>query len=167
MGGQNAVYGGQIIGQALMSAIHSVQDLDSSFQLHSIHCYFVGPTKYNQDIRYKVQRIKEGKSFCSLTIDSTQGDNVTTSKFMVSFNKPEPGPNSNLFDFASRKMPSVPHPDSLNSTSDTMESDEGLNLFHFNEYFGSMYTFSGLDVYLCLTVKEMEDFASRRPISAK
>ena len=168
MGRRSAVYGGQVIGQALTSAFQSIQDLDSSFRLHSIHCYFVGPTKYDQDIHYKVQRIKEGKSFCSLTVDATQGDNVIKSKFMVSFDKPEPGPNSNLFDFASREMPSVPHPDGLNLRGDTMESDEGLNLFHFNEYFSSVQdSFPGLNIYMCLTVKEMEDFSSGRPISAK
>ena len=169
MGLRSAVYGGQVIGQALTSAFQSIQDLDSSFRLHSVHCYFVGPTKYEQDIRYKVQRIKEGKSFCSLTVDATQGDNVMTSKFMVSFDKPEPGPNSNLFDFASREMPSVPHPDSINSRDDTMKSDdEGLRLFHVNEYFeyfGAMSLFPGLNVYMCLTVKEMEDFASGKPVS--
>ena len=172
MGGRNAVYGGQIVGQALMSAFQSIQDLDSSFRLHSVHCYFVGPNKYEQDICYKVQRIKEGRSFCSLTVDGTQGDNVITSKFMVSFDKPEPGPNSNLFDFASREMPSVPHPDSLNLRGDTMESDEeGINLFHFSkyffEYFGAMSSFPGLNIYMCLTVREMEDFASGRPVSTK
>ncbi len=82
---------------------------------------------------------------------------------MVSFDKPEP-PSSNLFDFASRKMPSVPHPDSL---SDTMESVEGLNLLHFNEYFQSMNSFPGLDIYMCLTKKEIEDLATGNPISPK
>ena len=169
MGYRSAVYGGQVIAQALMSALQSIQDLDSSFRLHSVHCYFIGPNKYEQDIRYKVQRIKEGKSFCSLTVDGTQGDNVITSKFMVSFDKPEPGPNSNLFDFASREMPSVPHPDSLNSHGDTMKSDdEGFRLFHFNEYleyFGAMSSFPELNIYMCLTVREIEDFASRGSVS--
>ena len=126
-----------------------------------MHCYFVAPTKYNEDIRYKVQRIKAGKSFCSLTVDSRQGGNIT-SKFMVSFDKPE-SPNSNLLDFTTREMPAVPRPDSFN---DPVEP-EGLNTFHFDEYSGSAYSFPGLDIYMCLTVKEMEDYAAKRSIDAK
>lgn len=164
MGARTAVYGGQIIGQALTSAIHSIHDLDSAFQLHSMHCYFVGPSKYDQDIHYKVQRIKESKNFCSLTIDVTQGSNIM-SKFMVLFDKPEP-PNSSVLDFAARKMPTVPHPESL-SNSDTVSDSEGLNLFYFNEYFRSKYYFPGMDIYICLTMQEMEDFGARRPINAK
>ena len=162
VGARNAVFGGQIIGQALTSAFNSIRDFDSAFQLHSIHCYFVSPTKYDEDVRYKVQRIKEGKSFCSLTIDATQSSNVV-SKFMLLFDKPEPPNTSGILDFATRKIPTVPHPDSL---SDTIDS-EGLNLFYFNEYFRSKYYFPGLDIYMCLTMQEMEDFGAGRPINAE
>ena len=162
-GAPNAVFGGQVIGQALTAAFNSIQDLDSAFQLHSIHCYFVGPTLYNQDIHYKVQRIKEGKSFCSLTVDATQGsyDNVTL-KCIASFDKPEP-PSSNVLDFATKEMPTVPHPDYLN---DFIEAND-LKVFYFNEYFRAQYSFPGLDIYMCLTTKELEDFEAGRPINAK
>ena len=81
---------------------------------------------------------------------------------MVLFDKPE-HPDSSVLDFTTRKMPSVPHPDRL---SDTVES-EGLNLYYFNEYFGSRYSFPGLDIYMCFTMQEMEDFGAGRPINAK
>ena len=40
-----AVFGGQIVGQAITAAQKSVDDL--VFLVHSLHCYFVNPTKTN------------------------------------------------------------------------------------------------------------------------
>ena len=159
LGGSTAAYGGQIIGQALTSAFNSIQDLDSTFQLHSIHCYFVNPTLYDRDIFYKVQRIKEGKSFCSLTVEASQGDDRVTFKCMVSFDKPEP-PASSVLDFTTKHiMPIVPHPDRPNATID---SDRQI-LFHFERLFYDKHMFSDLDMYMCLTKTEYENYKARRP----
>ena len=161
-GGPTAVFGGQVIGQALTAAFNSIRDVDSTFQLHSIHCYFVNPTLYEHDIFYKVERIKEGKSFCSLTVVASQGDGRVTFKCMVSFDKPEP-PASNVFDFTVRHMPIVPHPD---NPSAAVDSDRRC-LISFEKFFYDAYVFPGLEIYQCLTTKELEDYRARRPLEPK
>ena len=159
LGGPTAVYGGQIIGQALTSAFNSIRDLNSTFQLHSMHCYFVNPTQYDQDIFYKVQRIKEGKNFCSLTVEASQGDGRITFKCMVSFDKPEPA-SSNVLDFTTKHiMPIVAHPDNPNAAVDS----DHQYLVHFEKFFYDKYIFPGLDIYMCLTKTEYENYKARRP----
>ena len=157
-------YGGQIIGQALTAAFNSIQDLDSAFQLHSVHCYFVNPTQKNQDVLYKVQRIKEGKSFCSLTVEASQGngdgDERITFKCMVSFDKPEPPAATSVLDFTTKHiMPVVPHPD---RPSATVDSDRQC-LVHFEKFVYSGHGFPYLDIYMCLTKMEYENYKARRP----
>ena len=44
-----AVYGGQVMGQALVAASLCVHDLHPSFTIHSYHCYFVGPMQATPD----------------------------------------------------------------------------------------------------------------------
>ena len=158
-------YGGQIIGQALTAAFNSIQDLDSAFQLHSVHCYFVNPTQKNQDVLYKVQRIKEGKSFCSLTVEASQGngdgDGRVTFKCMVSFDKPEPPGATSVLDFTTKHvMPAVPHPD---RPSATVDSDHQC-LVHFEKLLYSGRGYPYLDnMYMCLTKTEYENYTARRP----
>ncbi len=162
LGAPIAAYGGQIIGQALTAAFSSVQDLDSAFQLHSVHCYFVNPTQYDRDILYKVQRIKEGKSFCSLTVEARQGDGDgrLTFKCMASFDKPESSAATSVLDFTSKHiMPVVPHPD---RPSATVDSDRQY-LIHFEQLFYESHRFPHLDMYMCLTKTEYENYKSRRP----
>ena len=103
-----ACYGGQIASQALVSATKSISDLDSSFLLHSIHCYFVGPTQASSEVVYKVERIKDGKTFCSVSVQALQKGRVTF-HCLASFQK-----NENVgvkLDYTRHPMPVVPHPD--------------------------------------------------------
>ena len=158
-------YGGQLIGQAVTAAFNSIQDLDSAFQLHSVHCYFVNPTQYDRDIFYKVQRIKEGKSFCSLTVEASQGngdgDRRVTFKCMVSFDKPKPPAATSVLDFTTKHtMPVVPHPD---HPSATVDSDRQC-LVHFEKLVYSGRGYPYLDsMYMCLTKTEYENYTARRP----
>ena len=155
-------YGGQIIGQAVIAALNSIQDLNSAFQLHSVHCYFVNPTQYDRDIFYKVQRIKEGKSFCLLTVEASQGngdgDGRVTFKCMVSFDKPEPPAATSVLDFTTKHiMPIVPHPEHPTATVD---SDRQC-LIHFEKLIYGIHRFSHLDMYMCLTKMEYENYTKQ------
>ena len=159
-------YGGQLIGQAVTAAFNSIQDLDSAFLLHSVHCYFVNPTQYDRDIFYKVQRIKEGKSFCSLTVEASQGngdgdgDGRVTFKCMISFDKPEPPGTTSVLDFTTKHiMPVVRHPE---RPSATVDSDRQC-LIHFEKLIYGIHRFSHLDMYMCLTKTEYENYKARRP----
>lgn len=159
MGTPPAVFGGQVLGQALTSAIKSISDLDSDFLLHSVHCYFVSPTLYDRDILYRVQRIKGGKRFCSLTVDATQASGRTTFKCMVSFNKAETA--GDLLDLATRRMPVVPHPD---RPGVPVECDRR----HFVDYrLFSSFDLPNLDIQLCFSAKELNDIKARRPTEPK
>ena len=156
IGAPAGAYGGQLIGQALTSAFNSIQDLDSTFQLKSLHCYFVNPTLYNQGIFYKVHRIKGGKSFCSLTVDAIQADGRVTFKCILSLDKPEPEASRNVLDFTTRHlMPRVPHPDYPNAPVDS----DNRHLVHFTH---SPF-FAALDIYSCSTKRAYENFVARKP----
>ena len=105
-----ACYGGQLASQALMAATKSISDLDSSFLLHSIHCYFVGPTQASSDLVYKVERIKDGKTFCSVSVQAVQRGRVTF-HCLASFQKNENVDVDSVLDYTRHPMPVVPHPD--------------------------------------------------------
>ena len=163
VGSKASVYGGQVVAQSLIAACKSVQEADSDFLIHSLHCYFVGPTLYNRDILYGVQRIREGKTFSSYIVDASQTGpgGGTTCKCMVSFDKPEVG--NNAFDFASRTMPVVPHPD---RPDDPVESDRML-LIDFEKVRPRSVVTPGLRVILCSSPQEIADVAAKKPTPAK
>ena len=160
IGGKAAVFGGQVIGQALIAACKTVQEADPDFYLHSLHCYFVSPTLYNVDILYGVQQIRESKSFSSYMVDVSQTGG-TTCKCMVSFDKPEVG--NNAFDYASRSMPIVAHPD---RPDDQVESDR-TQLVDINEFPRFRSLFPGTKIFMCFSVQEIADMSARRPTPAK
>ena len=51
------VYGGQIVGQGIMAA---GKDVPKSFDLHSMHSYFLLPINPNQTLIYNVHSIRDG-----------------------------------------------------------------------------------------------------------
>jgi len=55
------VFGGQVIGQALMAAIRTVEGMD----LHSQHCYFLLPCDSRLPVTYCVERLRDGKSYAT------------------------------------------------------------------------------------------------------
>lgn len=59
--GWQRVYGGQVIGQALVAASRTVED--ESRVAHSLHGYFLRPGDTTIPIVYSVDRIRDGKSF--------------------------------------------------------------------------------------------------------
>ena len=54
------VYGGQVLGQALVAASRTVDDTARS--AHSLHAYFLRPGDPNHPILYTVDRIRDGRS---------------------------------------------------------------------------------------------------------
>jgi acyl-CoA thioesterase-2 len=53
------LFGGLVAGQAVVAAARTVNGLS----LHSLHAYFLQPGDPEQGVRYRVQRLKEGKNF--------------------------------------------------------------------------------------------------------
>ena len=68
--GWQRVYGGQVLGQALMAASRTVED--ASRTAHSLHGYFLRPGDTTIPIIYKVDRIRDGKSFTTRRVVALQ-----------------------------------------------------------------------------------------------
>jgi acyl-CoA thioesterase-2 len=107
------VYGGQVIGQALVAACRTVTEVGQR-PPHSLHAYFMLGGDPKVPIIYEVDRIRDGKSFTTRRVVAIQhGHAIFT--MAVSFHGDEPG----LAHQAG--MPDVPKPDALPSDSELKE----------------------------------------------
>ena len=57
--GGRSMYGGQIIGQAMVAASHTVEGRAP----HSLHAYFLLPGDMALPVVYEVDRLRDGSSF--------------------------------------------------------------------------------------------------------
>jgi acyl-CoA thioesterase-2 len=106
--GWQRVYGGQVLGQALVAAVRTV---DEPRTAHSLHAYFLLPGDPSHPIIYDVERIREGRSFTTRRVKAIQhGRAIFT--MSVSFHKAEEG-----FTHHS-DMPKVPMPEDLQSENE-------------------------------------------------
>jgi len=101
------VFGGQVIGQALVAACRSVEDV-AARPPHSLHAYFLLGGDPKVPIIYEVDRIRDGKSFTTRNVKAIQHGRAIFS-MSVSFHLSEPGLAHQV------KMPDVPKPDQLPS----------------------------------------------------
>jgi acyl-CoA thioesterase II len=103
------VFGGQVVGQALVAACRTV---DVAERLpHSLHAYFLLAGDPKVPIIYEVDRIRDGKSFTTRRVVAIQhGQAIFT--MAVSFHHDEPSFGHQA------KMPDVPKPDALPSESE-------------------------------------------------
>jgi acyl-CoA thioesterase II len=99
------VFGGQVIGQALVAACRSVEDV-AARPPHSLHAYFLLGGDPKVPIIYEVDRIRDGKSFTTRNVKAIQHGRAIFS-MSVSFHLSEPGLTHQV------KMPDVPKPDQL------------------------------------------------------
>jgi acyl-CoA thioesterase II len=101
------VFGGQVIGQALVAASRTVDGRAP----HSLHAYFMRPGDPKVPIIYNVARLREGTSFNTRGVTAIQHGEAIFS-MLVSFQVEEPGFEHQM------PMPSVPDPESLPSEAD-------------------------------------------------
>jgi acyl-CoA thioesterase-2 len=102
--GWQRVFGGQVIGQALVAACRTVDVLGRP--PHSLHAYFLLGGDPAVPIIYEVDRIRDGKSFVTRRVVAIQhGRAIFT--MAVSFHRDEPGMSHQA------EMPSVPSPEQL------------------------------------------------------
>ena len=106
--GWQRVFGGQVLGQALMAAARTV---DPSRPVHSLHGYFLLAGDPSRPIVYDVERIRDGGSFTTRRVKAIQHGRPIFS-MSSSFHKAEPG-----FDHQS-EMPQVPPPEELANPKD-------------------------------------------------
>ncbi len=81
------VFGGEVAGQALRTATHTI---DVPHGLHSLHAYFVRPGKPGVPIDYSVERTRDGRSFTTRRVLALQGDEAIF-EMSCSFHKHEEG----------------------------------------------------------------------------
>src|SRR6201747_2025590 len=101
--GWQRVFGGQVIGQAMVAACRTVEGRLP----HSLHCYFILPGDPQIPIIYEVERLRDGRSYSTRRVTAIQHGNAIFS-IMVSFHVEEEG----AFDHQD-KMPDVPPPEKL------------------------------------------------------
>src|SRR5919202_5741993 len=111
--GWQRVFGGQVIGQALVAACRTV-DIHAR-QPHSLHAYFLLPGDPKVPIVYEVDRIRDGKSFTTRRVVGIQHGAAIFS-MSASFHVAEPG-----FEHAA-VMPVVPPPEELPSDQEIKAS---------------------------------------------
>jgi len=105
--GWQRVFGGQVIGQALVAACRTVEGRPP----HSLHAYFLLPGDPAVPIIYEVDRIRDGKSFTTRRVVAIQHGQAIFS-MSASFHGDEPGMSHQA------TMPQVPQPEDLPSEAD-------------------------------------------------
>lgn len=96
-------FGGHIAGQALVSAVRTV---DPEYAVHSLHGYFLRPGDGTKAAVYLVDRPRDGGSFCTRRVNAVQNGEVIFS-MGASFQKHQEGIEHQ------DQMPTVIPPDDL------------------------------------------------------
>ncbi|HRN88968.1 acyl-CoA thioesterase II [Hyphomicrobium sp.] len=108
--GRQRVFGGQVLGQALVAAVRTV---DEPRTAHSLHAYFLLGGDPDIPILYEVERTRDGGSFSTRRVKAIQHGRVIFT-MSVSFQRHEDGYEHAL------DMPDVPPPEALPSASELM-----------------------------------------------
>jgi acyl-CoA thioesterase-2 len=102
------IFGGQVAGQALMAAGRTVP---ADRGVHSLHSYFLRPGDPHEEIRYSVERIRDGRSFSTRRVLAHQhrrGEEVAIFALTADFTAGERAVVEH-----SLPMPDVPSPEDL------------------------------------------------------
>ncbi len=106
--GWGAVFGGQVLGQALSAA---QQTVPSERQVHSFHGYFLRSGDVHRPIIYEVECIRDGKSFTTRRVVAIQNGKAIFS-MSASFQARESGYEHHA------PMPEAPDPEGLPSETE-------------------------------------------------
>jgi acyl-CoA thioesterase-2 len=105
--GSPQVFGGQVLGQALMAATATVENR----VVNSLHAYFLRRGDFNAPIVYEVDRARDGNHFSTRRIVAIQ-HGAQIFNMSASFQTPESGVEHQL------AMPDVPPPEELPNFDD-------------------------------------------------
>lgn len=111
--GGRAVFGGQVVGQALHAATLTVGE---ERQCHSLKSYFLLPARKGLDIVYKITLRSDRKSFTSRTVEAIQDGAIIFNADFSFCRADEPSPLAHQ-----QPMPDVPPPESLRSHAEALE----------------------------------------------
>src|SRR4029450_11877316 len=149
--GWQRVFGGQVIGQALVAACRTVDV--AGRPPHSLHAYFMLPGDPKVPIIYEVDRIRDGKSFTTRRVLAIQHGQAIFA-MSASFHLEEDGFTHQA------EMPKVPGPDELPSE----EEVKGGLLLKMPE---PMRTYYERERPLEIRPVEIERYTSRAPGEAR
>ncbi len=107
--GWQRVFGGQVLGQALVAAGRTVDEGVA----HSFHAYFLRPGDSTIPILYEVDRTRDGRTFTTRRVTAIQHGHAIF-HLEASFQRAESGPEHQ------DEMPDVPDPESLPSWRERM-----------------------------------------------
>jgi acyl-CoA thioesterase-2 len=109
------IFGGQVAGQALMAASLTLPD---GRDVHSMHSYFLRPGDPDEEIRYAVDRIRDGRTFSTRRVIAWQrrkGDDVAIYALTADASRPEAPVAEHAL-----PIPDVPGPDDLPSLEEVV-----------------------------------------------
>ncbi|WEV65369.1 acyl-CoA thioesterase domain-containing protein [Bifidobacterium sp. ESL0764] len=107
------IYGGQMTAQAMIAAADTT---DESKVVNSIHATFIKVGKLDEETRYEVESLRDGRSFSTRRVDARQGEQLL---FTATVSLQKAGQSGVEFSDA---MPSdLPDPETLTSAKDLME----------------------------------------------
>jgi acyl-CoA thioesterase II len=109
------IFGGQVAGQALMAASNT---LPEDRGVHSLHSYFLRPGDPNEEIRYAVDRIRDGRTFSTRRVIAWQrrgGKDVAIFALTADASAPEEPVAEHAL-----PMPGVPAPETLPSLAEVV-----------------------------------------------
>ncbi|GAB35059.1 acyl-CoA thioesterase [Gordonia otitidis] len=108
-------FGGQVAGQALVSATRTVDD---AYTVHSLHGYFLRPGNPDIPAVFLVDRIRDGRSFCTRRVTGIQnGEAIFTMSASFHVHGDEGIEHQD-------RMPPAPDPESLPDRSENLSDDD-------------------------------------------
>lgn len=106
---RNRIFGGQVLGQAVMAAAKTVEQ---TRPIHSMHGYFLRAGDASLPITFGVQRLRDGRSFSARRVHAYQ-DGVPILSMIASFQTHDEG-----IDHQDTMPEGIPDPESLPSTAE-------------------------------------------------
>ncbi len=99
------LFGGQVVAQALRAAQATVDD---DFVVHSLHAYFIEGGTHREPVRFEVDRLRNGRSFCVRQVVARQSNGAILN-LSASFQRAEDAVDVQTFDAPE----GLPGPDGL------------------------------------------------------
>lgn len=114
----DALFGGQVLSQALTAAVHTVEDAGpgGARGVHSLHGYFLRAGRAHAPVIYQVDRTRDGGRFSTRRVIAIQGGEPIF-HMECGFHAHEDG-----FDHQTRLPEGVPAPESLETLAELAES---------------------------------------------
>lgn len=85
------VFGGVILGQATSAAVSTIEGR----RAHSLHGYFLRPVRVDQPLEFRVERVRDGRSFSTRQVSTLQ-EGKTVFSMMCSFHEDTEGDDYQL-----------------------------------------------------------------------